>query len=91
MTGRGHGGVIGAVWRGAACVVLGMIGALRYRGERTQVWQVRQQGGSVPAPVIKRSWRASSPITWFVILRMYQPHAEVIQAQWRCPAVRKVS
>jgi hypothetical protein len=28
--------------------------------------------------------------TWFLILRMYQPHDEVIQATWRCPAVRNV-
>jgi hypothetical protein len=28
--------------------------------------------------------------TWFIILRMYQPHDEVIQATWRCPAVRNV-
>jgi hypothetical protein len=28
--------------------------------------------------------------TWFVILRMYQPRDEVVQATWRCPAVRKV-
>lgn len=28
--------------------------------------------------------------TWFVILRMYQPRREVVQAKWRCPAVRKV-
>jgi hypothetical protein len=28
--------------------------------------------------------------TWFIILRMYQPRDEVIEATWRCPAVRKV-
>ncbi len=28
--------------------------------------------------------------TWFIILRMYQPHDEVIQATWHCPAVRNV-
>jgi len=28
--------------------------------------------------------------TWFIILRMYQPHDEVVQATWHCPAVRNV-
>jgi hypothetical protein len=28
--------------------------------------------------------------TWFLILRMYQPRDEVVQATWRCPAVRNV-
>ena len=28
--------------------------------------------------------------TWFLILRMYQPHDEVVQATWRCPAVRRI-
>jgi hypothetical protein len=29
--------------------------------------------------------------TWFLILRMYQPRDEVVQATWRCPAVRNAS
>jgi hypothetical protein len=28
--------------------------------------------------------------TWFVILRLYRPHASVIDATWRCPPIRKV-
>jgi hypothetical protein len=28
--------------------------------------------------------------TWFLILRMYQPRDEVVQAIWRCPALRNV-
>ena len=28
--------------------------------------------------------------TWFVILRMYQPHEEVLTATWKCPGIRKV-
>jgi hypothetical protein len=29
--------------------------------------------------------------TWFVILRMYQPHEAVINATWKCPGIRKVA
>ena len=28
--------------------------------------------------------------TWFVILRMYRPHDEVLSATWKCPGIRKV-
>lgn len=28
--------------------------------------------------------------TWFVILRMYQPHASVVNASWKCPGIRKL-
>lgn len=28
--------------------------------------------------------------TWFVILRMYQPRDNVVQAQWRCPPIQRV-
>ena len=29
--------------------------------------------------------------TWFVVLRLYQPHAEVIDARWKCPPIRMVA
>jgi hypothetical protein len=29
--------------------------------------------------------------TWFVILRMYQPHDDVVNATWKCPGIRKVA
>jgi hypothetical protein len=28
---------------------------------------------------------------WFLILRLYRPHPEVITASWRCPGVLKVA
>jgi hypothetical protein len=28
--------------------------------------------------------------TWFVILRLYRPHDEVIAADWKCPPIRRV-
>jgi hypothetical protein len=28
--------------------------------------------------------------TWFVILRLYRPHEDVIAADWKCPPIRKV-
>lgn len=28
--------------------------------------------------------------TWFVILRMYQPHESVVNAEWRCPGIRRL-
>jgi hypothetical protein len=27
---------------------------------------------------------------WFVILRMYRPHHEVVEAAWECPGLRRV-
>ncbi|HEY6688350.1 MAG TPA: DUF1254 domain-containing protein [Propionibacteriaceae bacterium] len=29
--------------------------------------------------------------TWFVILRMYQPHNEVLSATWECPGIHRVT
>lgn len=29
--------------------------------------------------------------TWFVILRMYRPHDEVLTASWKCPGIQKVA
>jgi len=28
---------------------------------------------------------------WFLILRLYHPHPEVIAAQWKCPGIRKIA
>lgn len=28
---------------------------------------------------------------WFVILRLYRPHAEVVDAKWRCPGIERVT
>jgi hypothetical protein len=27
---------------------------------------------------------------WFLILRLYRPHAQVITAEWKCPGIRRV-
>lgn len=29
--------------------------------------------------------------TWFVVLRMYRPHPEVIDASWECPPLTRVA
>jgi hypothetical protein len=29
--------------------------------------------------------------TWFVILRLYQPHETVVNATWQCPPIQKVA
>jgi hypothetical protein len=33
----------------------------------------------------------SASEAWFVILRIYRPHAAVIEATWRCPGVARVA
>ncbi|NYH87678.1 hypothetical protein F4554_000316 [Actinopolymorpha rutila] len=27
---------------------------------------------------------------WFVVLRMYRPHPEVVDTVWRCPGITRV-
>lgn len=39
----------------------------------------------------EHNWLPTSPDDdWFVILRMYRPREQVVRAEWRCPAIRRV-
>ena len=40
----------------------------------------------------KPNWLPTSAADpWFVILRMYRPHPEVIDAKWECPGITRVA
>ena len=38
------------------------------------------------------NWLPTSPDQpWFVILRMYRPRPEVVQAKWECPGITRTA
>jgi len=42
--------------------------------------------------IICCDWVPTSPDQpWFVILRMYRPHPEVVQAKWECPGITRTA
>ncbi len=66
-------------------------------GDRTQGLQ-READGAVtihlqptrPDGPAAANWLPTSAgESWFVILRMYRPHPEVVAAQWRCPGLAR--
>jgi hypothetical protein len=68
-------------------------------GDRTAGLQHGADGGLTiylqpgsPGPGREPNWLPTSPDQpWFVILRMYRPHPEVIEAKWECPAITRVA
>jgi hypothetical protein len=67
-------------------------------GDRTPDLRWDQDGGLTihlqpepPSGDGKPNWLPTSATDpWFVILRMYRPHPEVIAATWKCPGITKV-
>jgi hypothetical protein len=67
-------------------------------GDRTRGLQTASDGGITifiqhgsPGPDKESNWLPCPDSgTWFVILRMYQPHEAVVNGTWKCPAIRKV-
>ena len=67
-------------------------------GDRTPVVTKEADGGMTlhiqaasPGTEKESNWLpCPAEGTWFLILRMYQPRPEIVQATWRCPAVRDV-
>lgn len=44
-----------------------------------------------PGPNLEPNWLpTSADKAWFVILRMYRPHANVVETTWECPAITRV-
>lgn len=38
------------------------------------------------------NWLPCPPTgTWFLVLRLYRPHPEVVDASWKCPPIRLVA
>lgn len=74
--------------------------ARRYSvGDRTPDLQWDNDGGLTihlqpesPASERYANWLPTSADNrWFVILRLYRPHPEVVAATWRCPGIRPVA
>lgn len=68
-------------------------------GDRTPDLQWDNDGGLTihlqpesPASERYANWLPTSADNrWFVILRLYRPHPEVVAATWRCPGIRPVA
>jgi hypothetical protein len=44
-----------------------------------------------PGPDRAANWLPTSPgQPWFVILRLYRPHASVVETKWECPGITRV-
>jgi hypothetical protein len=66
-------------------------------GDRTPGVKKNEDGGTTfyfqnesPGSDKESNWLPTGSEAWFTILRMYIPHPEVINAEWKCPPIVKV-
>jgi hypothetical protein len=87
---------VDACWSLAAYSAPDLNPANRYSvGDRTPNLKSDPDGGLTiylqadsPGPDKESNWLpCSTNGEWFVILRLYRPHAEVVSASWRCPGI----
>jgi hypothetical protein len=66
-------------------------------GDRTPGVKKNADGGTTfyfqnesPGPDKESNWLPTGSGAWFPVLRMYEPHSEVVKAEWKCPPIQRV-